>query len=179
MWAPAPSLGKLENARGKSPWWKKLPKQRHSPYLIPRETTKLRAMICNRTCWCFTVLQTSGPHSSCPVQGHLNSLGAYMFACSASAFSIPWMHRTNPNNFELFYTSVLPSPGVVSEHLPPTHPPGTFPSSTGTPVETHCSQPSETMDKFPPLHLPRAGFQPSKAHQTKHHREPALFPSWP
>lgn len=109
-----------------------------------------------------TSIQTSAPHSSCPVQGHLNSLGAYMFACSASAFSVPWMHRTNPNNFELFYTSVLPSPGVFSEHLPPTHPPGTFPSSTGTPVETHCSQHSETMDKFPPHTCQGQDFSPPK-----------------
>lgn len=44
-----------------------------------------------------------------PVQGHLNSTGAYTVACPASAFSVPQIHRANPNNFEL---SVLHSPGV-------------------------------------------------------------------
>lgn len=44
-----------------------------------------------------------------PGQGHLNSMSAYTATCSASAFSVPQMHRAKPNNFEPF---VLHSPGV-------------------------------------------------------------------
>lgn len=111
-----------------------------------------------------------------PVQGHLNSMGAYTAACSASAFSVPQMHRANPNNFE---PSVLHSPGVFWEHLPPTHPPGTFPSPPGLSVETHCSHHSVTMARAFSSPCQRMDLHSPKLIKLNTHREPTLFPSQP
>lgn len=96
--------------------------------------------------------------------------------------------QNQPNNFELFGTSILPIPGVFSEQLPPTHLPDTFPSLTGTPAETYCSPLSDDGQVPTPRHLLSGGFQPSEAHQTKqpaenqyyfHHGHRNRMPTFP